>query len=247
MKFLLLQARVAGDPMAEHERLCFAEALEVDPTLVIAHDLLAGAPSDADLASHPLLLVGGSGAFSTLDDDPWLGEFFDFLADVVIPRRVPTFASCFGFQALVRAGGGDMTRDPARAEVGTFDIHLTEPGHDDPLLAPFAPSFAAQLGHKDHATRLPAGMHHLAGSERSPFQAARIDGTSIFATQFHPELDREGNAYRFQAYRAAYSGSAADDDDAVLAAMRETPEATSLLPRWLEEVLHGHHVPHQRD
>ncbi len=90
-------------------------------------------------------------------------------------------------------------------------------------------------------------MHHLAGSERSPFQAARIDGTSIFATQFHPELDREGNAYRYMAYRAAYSGSAADDDDAVLAAMRETPEATALLPRWLEEVLHGHHVPHQRD
>jgi GMP synthase (glutamine-hydrolysing) len=235
-RFLLLQAREPSDAMAAHEQAAFAAALNVDRTDIVCHDLLAGVPGDATLEAHPLLLVGGSGRYSTLDDESWLRAFFDFLSDVVVPRKIPTFASCFGFQALVLAGGGDMVRDPSRAEVGTFDIELTEHGLQDPLLAPFAPRLAVQLGHKDHATRLPAGIHNLARSELSPFQATRVDGTSIFATQFHPELDREGNLYRFLAYRAAYAGSAADDDDGVAAGMRETPEATSLLPRWLEEV-----------
>lgn len=244
----MLQAREAGDPMAKHERVCFADALGVDSASVVGHDLLAGPPTDADLALHPLLLVGGSGKYSTLDEgEVWLRRFFDFLADVVIPRRVPTFASCFGFQALVRAGGGSMIRDPANAEVGTFEITLTDAGVADPLTGSYAPSFLAQLGHKDRADRLPAGMVHLGSSERAPFQAARVEGTSIVATQFHPELDRTGNAYRYEAYMDAYAGSSADNVDEVLAGMRETPEATSLLPRWVDEVTHGHHVPHQRD
>lgn len=246
-RLLLLQAREPGDPMAAHEHICFVNSLEVRPDQVICYDLLQGPPPDSTLDEHHLLLVGGSGAYSTLDEHAWLHGFFDWLAGVVVPRRIPTFASCFGFQALVRSGGGDMVKDPARAEVGTFEIALTEDGHADPLLGPFAPTFDAQLGHKDHATRLPAGMNHLASSELSPFQAARVDGTAIVATQFHPELDREANAYRYMAYRAAYEGSAADDEDEVLASMRESPEATSLLRGWLDEVLHGHHVPHQRD
>lgn len=236
-RLLLLQAREPGDPMALHEHECFARALGVANDKITCHDLVAGVPSDEALAEHPLLLIGGSGKYSTLDDDPWLHRFFDWLTETVVTRHIPTFASCFGFQSLVRAGGGAMVRDPARAEVGTFEITLTEQGASDPLLAAFAPAFAAQLGHKDHATRLPAGMSHLAGSALSPFQAARIDGTAIFATQFHPELDREGNEHRYNAYRSGYCGSAADNDDAVLSSMRESPEASSLLPGWLQEVL----------
>ncbi len=246
-RLLLLQAREPGDPMAAHEHECFARALEVPLEKITCHDLVQGVPDASALEEHPLLLVGGSGKYSTLDNEPWLHAFFDWLSGTVIPRHIPTFASCFGFQSLVMAGGGEMVKDPARAEVGTFEIRLTAEGTDDPLLSPFAPAFPAQLGHKDHAVRMPAGMSHLAGSELSPLQAARVEGTAIFATQFHPELDRDGNVYRYKSYRAVYCGSAADDDDAVLAGMKETPEATSLLPRWLDEVLHGHHVPHQID
>ncbi len=236
-RFLLLQAREPGDLMAQHEHESFAAALEVDAADIVCHDLVAGVPDDAALEAHPMLLVGGSGKYSTLDGEAWLKAFFDFLSDVVVPRKIPTFASCFGFQALVMAGGGEMVRDPSRAEVGTFDIRLTDAGRGDPLLAPLAPRFPVQLGHKDHATRLPAGIDNLASSELSPFQATRVEGSCIFATQFHPELDREGNLFRYLAYRAAYAGSAADDDDGVAASMRESPEATSLLPRWLEQVL----------
>ena len=199
-------------------------------------DLLRGAPTSNELSPNDRLLVGGSGAFSTLDDHPWIRSFFDFLSDVVIPLQVPTFASCFGFQSIVRAGGGEVVRDPSRAEVGTFDIAVTPAGAADPLFSDVAGGFPAQLGHKDHATGLPPGCTHLAGSERSPYQALRIDGTHIVATQFHPELDRAANLYRYQRYRDAYAGSAADDDSEVVDGLLETPQATALLPRWAAAV-----------
>lgn len=234
--FLLLQARSAGDPMARHEQECFARALELPLEQIRPWDLLQGPPGEGELAEGQLLLVGGSGSYSTLDDLPWIGAFFDFISEVVIARSIPTFASCFGFQAIVRAGGGEVVRDPSRAEVGTFEIRVSPAGSSDSLVGPLTPSFPAQLGHKDHATGLPAGTLHLAGSERSPFQALRVAGTHIFGTQFHPELDREANIYRYAAYRAAYAGSSADDDDDVLSGMTESPEATALLPRWAAEV-----------
>ena len=127
-------------------------------------------------------------------------------------------------------------RDPSRAEVGTFGIEVTADGADDPLFSSLTAGFPAQLGHKDHATGLPSECIHLPGSERSPFQALRIEGTQIVATQFHPELDRAANLYRYQRYRDAYAGSAADNDDEVESGLTETPESTALLPRWAAAV-----------
>ncbi|MCS5679007.1 MAG: type 1 glutamine amidotransferase [Acidimicrobiales bacterium] len=198
--------------------------------------MLCGTPTSNEFGADDRLLVGGSGAFSTLDEHPWIRAFFDYLSDVVIPQQLPTFASCFGFQSIVRAGGGQVVRDPSRAEVGTFDIEVTAAGGADPLFSAVAGGFSAQLGHKDHATGLPPGCTHLAGSERSPYQALRITGTQIVATQFHPELDRAANLYRYQRYRDAYAGSAADDDSEVVNGLLETPQATALLPRWAAEV-----------
>ncbi len=223
--------------MAHHERVCFADALGVRPEDVAVHDLLSGVPTEADLRSLDVLLVGGSGDYGVLDDAPFVGEFIDFLADVVVPHEIPTFASCFGFQALVVAGGGEVIYDPLRAEVGTFDIHLTEAGAADPLLGPLAPRFPAQLGHKDRARRLPEDLVHLAGSERVPFQAVRVKDLPIVATQFHPELDEHGNRHRFEAYISAYQGSAAEEIDGVLDSLKPTPDATALLPRFVEQLL----------
>lgn len=235
--FLLLQARNPGDAMAAHEVQCFADALDVATAQITAWDLLQGVPAQHDLDRVDYLLVGGSGDYSVLDNEPWLTQFLDFLDDVVVHKAVPTFASCFGFQGLVLAGGGQVIKDPANAEVGTFDIHLTEHGHRDPLLGPLAPSFPAQLGHKDRAEHVPSGMRHLASSDRVEFQALRVGDLPIIATQFHPELDRAANQHRYLAYLENYGQSAAKDSDEVLSTLQETPQATDLLPRWLDEVV----------
>ena len=236
-RFLLLQARNPGDGMAAHERGCFALALGVPASAVAVHDLLGGSPSEEALEAADILLVGGSGDYGVLDPAPFIPTFLDFLSNVVVARGLPTFASCFGFQALVLAGGGTVIRDPERAEVGTFDIHLTDAGAADSLIGPLAPSFRAQLGHKDRAQRLPDGVVHLASSDRVPYQALRVGSLPIVATQFHPELDQAGNRHRFEAYLEAYQGSAADDMAEVVDSLLPTPDATALLPRFVAQIM----------
>jgi GMP synthase (glutamine-hydrolysing) len=183
-----------------------------------------------------MLLVGGSGDYSVLDDQPFVRTFIDFLSDVVIPRHIPTFASCFGFQAIVLAAGGELVRDPESAEVGTFPISVSNAGRNDPLLGSLFPTFKAQLGHKDRVERLPEGLTSLAASERAPCQALHLAGSHIYGTQFHPELSREANIYRFNLYRNRYKGSAADNSSEVSDSLEDTPHASALLPRWVKLV-----------
>ncbi len=240
-RFLLLQAREPGDAAAQHEQECFAGALGVPTSDVRTWDLLQGAPDAPALDAADMLLVGGSGAFSVLDTHlAWLREFMDFLEEVVVGQRFPTFASCFGFQALVTAGGGVVIRDTDNAELGTYDIHLTAAGAADPLVGVHRSGFKAQLGHKDRADRLPAGCVHLAFSDQAPYQAFRIEGAPVFATQFHPELDREGNAFRCRAYASIYAKSGvAEEMLQVIAGLEDSPEASALMPPWLEQILGG--------
>lgn len=242
LSYLLLQARDPGDPMAEHEHRCFVQTLETTPDLVETHDLISGPPSWDKVRRYNVLLVGGSGEYSVLGKERWVKEFLDFLSDVVVGHKVPTFASCFGFQGLVMAGGGVVVKDEPNAEVGTFDVHITDDGAKDPLLEDLVPNFKAQLGHTDRADRLPTGMLHLAYTERAPYQAIRIEDTQVVATQFHPELDREANTLRYMRYLEYYQkkGVGAHEDDPVLAAMDESPHASSLLQRYVEQLMEPH-------
>jgi GMP synthase (glutamine-hydrolysing) len=236
-QFLLLQARKVDDQVARHELECFVESLAVSHDAVAVHDLLSGAPSDAQLEQVDMLLIGGSGDFSVLDNEPFIHAFLDFMSSRVIARSFPTFCSCFGFQALVLAGGGEVIRDAVNTEVGSFEIQVNSAGAGDSLLGSLAPRFYAQLGHKDRATRLPAGMTSMASSERCPHQALRVDGTQVFATQFHPELSKDANIYRYLRYREGYARGGNDPgEDRVLSSMKDTPSATALLPRWVKEV-----------
>ena len=222
--------------MARHEQLCFANALSVPAEKIVLHDLLQGPPAHSVAEHYDAILVGGSGDYSVLGGHDFLPAFFDFLANVVIQRSVPTFASCFGFQALVLAGGGEVVHDEERAEVGTYTLTLTEAGAQDPLFSALPNPFQAQLGHKDHAARLPSGMTNLASSESAPFQALRVDGLPIVATQFHPELTREANTERYLRYWEAY-GNGDRANDPVLARMADSPDSTALLSRWVQMTL----------
>ncbi len=241
MKLLLLQARNPGDPAGPHELEAFREVLATPEDALRPWDLLTGPPPADVLAEVDVVLVGGSGEYGVGDvaEHPWLRQFVDLMGELSAAGK-PTFASCFGFQALVLAGGGEVVTDKRRAEVGTFELHVTEAGREDALFRDLAPRFLAQLGHKDHATRLPAGTVHLAGSERSPYQALKVEGKPIYATQFHPELSMKRNRERFLRYLEAYSDpDMVDPPDKVLAAYRESEGATDLLRRYLTEILSG--------
>lgn len=232
-RILLLQARLPDDPVRREEVESFAERADLPVSAFEPWDLLAGPPSLAHARRCDALMVGGSGDFSVSRGDlPALDRLLDFLAEWS-EAGVPTFASCFGFQCLVAALGGEVVHDPDATEVGTFDLNLTEAGRRDELFGELPQRFAAQLGRKDRAARLPDGVPNLVRSERCPFQALRLPGRPVWATQFHPELDRAANLARFERYGAGYGGRFRAPE------LRESPQASRLLRLFVARVVRG--------
>lgn len=233
LRFVLLQARHPDDPMLGRERRSFAEHLDVPEERVTPLNVLDGPVGPDDLGRGDALLIGGSGDYYVSKDHlPHAESVYDLLREVA-ERGHPTFASCFGFQLMVRALGGEIVHDPASTEVGTLDLRLTEDGRGDPLLGQLPARFAAQLGRKDRAVRMPEGVPNLAASEVNPNQALRLPGTPVWATQFHPELTGEENRARFERYLAGYSSHMSDEERAAaLSRFRPSPEANTLLRRF---------------
>lgn len=238
MKVLLLQARDPSDPMRLEERRSFAEKAGVDEEQFVPHDLLTGPPSIEDVRRHDTLMVGGSGDYYVSKGNlPQFDALLDLLREVVDLGH-PTFASCFGYQLLVEALDGEIVHDPGRTEVGTYELTLTDEATEDELFSFLPRKFAAQLGRKDRAGRLPPKAVNLAFSDLCPFHALRIPRKPIWATQFHPELSCEENKARFMYYLEGYGAAMTPEQRReALDRFDESPEANQLIPRFIELVL----------
>lgn len=202
---LLVSFRDGTDPMAEQERGCFADRAklpleQVDLCLASRH-----LPTPGELKRYDAVFFGGSGNYSVLDDIGWIQQGLR-LCLTVAELQVPGYASCFGFQGLARALGGEVVNDDARTELGATALELTPEGEADPLFRALPKSFRAQEGHHDHVTRLPPGVTLLAVGDVSRNQAFRVNGAPFWASQFHPELTAETTSARFRHYMALYSG-----------------------------------------
>lgn len=237
IRILLLQARQPNDRVREEERRSFAEKARLPIESVVPHDLLGGPPTLAQVKSHDALMVGGSGDYYVSKMNlPHYRETLDLLSEVAEASH-PTFASCFGFQLLTAALGGNVIHDPESMEVGTYRLALTDEGQADPLLGSLPASFWAQMGRKDRAEILPRNAIHLASSPQAPFQAFRLRGKPIWTTQFHPELDREENLGRYLRYLDGYVGHMSpEEQDEAKNRFVESPETEALLPRFFDLV-----------
>lgn len=241
-RFLLFQARRPSDRVRGEERLAFAQRLQVDVQDVLQFDILTDDLDPAILQDVDALLVGGAGEFSVVDPVEPVRRFISFLSRVA-EDGPPMFASCFGFQALVVGLGGEVVQDEPNAEVGTYRLERTQQGAADPLFSSLPGSFLAQLGHKDRATALPTGLDCLAKSERAPFQALRVQGRPVYATQFHPELTYLDNRLRFERYMDEYGRLFGKREaQRKLDAHEPSPEANTLLSLFAKRFVFGAEV-----
>lgn len=231
---LLFVLRDLDDPMIAHERQAFARAADLDLEQVSVHSVLTGMPDSGLLKSVDAVFFGGSGAYSVFDDVPWMQTGFDLLHEVC-ERQIPSWASCFGFQALAYALGGEVIRDEDRKELGSTLLHLTQAGERDALFGPLPGSFWAQQGHHDVVVRLPEEVELLAKGDRVHAQAFRVRGAPFWASQFHPELRLSQTLERFTFYRDHYFDNPEEFEEAraQLARGKETPEVGSLLSRFV--------------
>lgn len=221
--------------MCPQEVGCFARALHCAPEQIRTFNLLNDRPGGAVLDAVDVVLLGGSGDYSVAQGGPWLAHVLDAMRDLHA-RSLPTFASCWGFQAMARALGGKVVTDLARAELGTLQLRLTEAGEHDPLFGPLGSLPLVHMGHQDIVERLPADAVLLASTDRVENQAFRFAGKPIYCTQFHPELTVVSLNERLQAYPEYVEKIAGMPLEAFLETLAETPETNALLRRFVQQV-----------
>lgn len=214
--------------MREHEVACFTKALDCDVQKINVIDLINERPTQQQLDAVDAVLLGGSGDFSVVAGGPWLEEALDALREIHLISK-PTFASCWGFQAMARALGGTVVSDPARAELGTLPAHLTEQGQTDPILGPMGSPFLVHTGHQDTVDTLPEDAVLLASTDRVKHHAFRFAGKPIYCTQFHPELEAQHMKDRLNTYPTYVEKIAGMSHQTFLDSLKDTPGANTIL------------------
>jgi GMP synthase (glutamine-hydrolysing) len=204
--FLLLSSR-AEPEAAEEEYAAFLAGSGLDAAGLHRVRLEAEALPDVDLDAYSGVLLGG-GPFNSsdpLEEKSPLQHRVEAdlrrLLDELVARDFPFLGACYGVGTLGVHQGGVVDRTYAEP-IGSVPISLTPAGLADPLLAGMPPVFDAFVGHKEACRVLPPTAVLLATSPGCPVQMFRVR-RNLYATQFHPELDRSGIITRARVYQHA--------------------------------------------
>lgn len=123
-------------------------------------------------------IVISGGQFSVYD------EHSPFVQQEILSAKVPILGICYGQQTLAHQLGGIVKPSPNR-EYGQTKIQVRNHG---PLFAGIIGSdLTVWMSHGDIVDRMPEGFEALALSESGHIAAMQRD--SIYAVQFHPEVD----------------------------------------------------------
>lgn len=230
-KALLISLRDAHDAMAAHERRCFEKTAGIPEGTLPMHHMQERRPERHELEKYDTIFFGGSGAYSVNDDQQWIRDSIATLLDVV-DLKIPSYASCFGFQGLAVALGGEVINDEAKVEMGSTSVDLTEAGRTDALFKHLPAKFWVQEGHHDRVSRMPSGVQLLVTGDFCYEQAFRVEGAPFWASQFHPELTVQRTIDRFHHYAEFYlDPSEVASTLKMLESGLESPEVGTLLSR----------------
>jgi GMP synthase (glutamine-hydrolysing) len=216
---------VTGDPVpnVERSRGSFAALIraalgEGIPAQVRVLDARRGElPSRNE--THALVITGSPE--SVASRAPWILEAEARVAELV-RAGVPTLGICFGHQLMGQALGGLVELNPRGREIGTVAVELLE---QDPLLAPAAAPFVANMSHRDSVTRLPGGARVLGRTALEPHAIVRF-APRAWGVQFHPEFDAEVMRGYIEARQSQLAAEGIDPNGLEAA---DAPDARSVL------------------
>lgn len=204
--FLLLSSR-AEDLAADEEYLAFARETGLSPERLKRIRMERGPLPHLDLDEYAGVFLGG-GPFNSSDPagsksavQLRVESELSALLDEVVERDFPFMGACYGVGTLGVHQGGLVDRCHAEP-VGAVAVSLTDEGRADPLLEGLPDVFDAYVGHKEACRVLPPTATLLARSPACPVQMFRVK-QNLYATQFHPELDRAGIITRVRVYQHA--------------------------------------------
>ena len=142
---------------------------EIVPHSMPVADMLAKRPKAIILSGGPAS-VYSSGAPQT--DDALFGA------------QVPVFGICYGFQAMARALGGEVTHTGG-SEFGRTALAVGDPGV---LMRGMPAAQQVWMSHGDAVTVAPPGFTVTASSDGAPIAAFEDPDRKLAGVQFHPEV-----------------------------------------------------------
>jgi GMP synthase (glutamine-hydrolysing) len=239
LNILLLQLRHDHDTLTE-EHEAFAEYSGLRKEQIDTVNLFVTPSFDPYIVEqYDALFVGGSsdeGDALIVPDKPVFALNTIHTLRHAYEIGTPVFASCFGFQAAVVAFGGEIIHDKSRAELGTYDIRLTEEARDDVLLHDTPNPFHAVSVHEKLAAWLPEGAVTLAETDLCHHHAFTFPGKPFYAFQFHPEIDLEELERRLGRYKERYLESE-EAFRALIDTAQDTSYANILLGKFIERIV----------
>lgn len=232
LRVALLQVR--DHPAAAAQELgCFLARCRLEPAqvrvinLVYEPEVRWSQVVDADA-----VMIGGAGSHTVTERYDFTDRLFEVVARVLEEDR-PFFGSCWGHQFMAQVLGGTVVTDRDTKEVGTFEVSVTEDGHDDPLLAGLPGRFFVQLGHNDRVDAEPPGLEVLATSALCRHQLIRVKGKPAYGSQFHSEMNDVDMRARLRMYHKLYLGDGQRAVAAFEESLQPSPVADRLLDRFL--------------
>jgi len=142
------------------------------------------APTSVDELGGVVAMGGPMGVHDDAEH-PWLADERRLLVSAAEAGRT-VLGVCLGAQQLALALGAEVVTGE-RPEIGPGSITLTAAGRADRVLGSAGSPMPCVHWHGDTFS-LPPDAVLLAGSDRYPNQAFRV-GTSVYALQFHVEVD----------------------------------------------------------
>lgn len=237
-KFLIIQLRPENETSDnEYEAILKFGGLNKSETERLRIEK-TGIPK-LNLENYYAIIVGGSPfdistpTADKTDIQNKIESDFSQLFDEVIEKDFPFLGACSGNGLLGNYCGAPISKKYGEP-VGGVDIHLTEDGKTDPLLADLPETFRALVGHKEACDSTPPCATLLAYSDTCPVEMFRV-GKNVYATQFHPEGDADGFTVRINIYKH-HGYFPPESADNLIAAVKkeETPHAQEILKRFVE-------------
>lgn len=178
------------------------------------------------------IVITGSPAMVT-DRQEWSERSAAWLSEAV-KRAIPTLGICYGHQLLAHALGGRVDYNPRGREIGTKFIDSTDPAQDDPLFQILPLRYRAHTTHSQSALQVPASAEILGCNDFDPHHAVRF-APYAWGVQYHPEFNTD-IMRKYLALRAAALQQEGLDPHALMEEVEATPQASALLPRFVELV-----------
>lgn len=238
LKILLLQIREDACTI-EEEIINFANFGEIDACQVSTINAFKTHHFKPQiLDDYDALMVGGSSDASVLK--PKTYPFVKSCRDLIgysYHNNIPTFASCFGFQLAAVELGGEIILDKPNMEMGIINIKLLDNYQSYPLLKGMPQNFMAVSGHKERVSVLPNGAINLAASEKCPYHLFTFANKPFYASQFHPEVDRETLIQRLTRYQHHYLSEKGELEKIIKSSKNDTPLSNALVKQFIDRVV----------